>query len=233
MDFINTLKRFSVFILIILAGCNIFEETEGPPNLQVNVVPTSVAGSVITSGSGAENSELQLEAIANPNWRFSHWSGDLESTDNPLSLVLSENTEVFANFVVSAAQAGIQLVVTDGAFISELRFGLIEGATDNFDSGIDLEAPPPPPSGVLYAWFEGTNRRLIHDFRNPFTSEAEWEIQVNPGGNQAISIQWKVDPSVDSSFTIFDSEGAELAELINTGSLELDLDAATNLYIRR
>lgn len=227
----NSCLLLLALIAAFLNGCNIFEETDGPPNLQVNVVPTSVAGSVITLGSVTENSDLQLEAVANPNWRFSHWSGDLESTDNPLSLVLTQNTEVFANFVIAGTESGTQLTVSDGQFVSELRFGQAEGATDSFDSGIDLEAPPPPPSGVLYAWFVGNERRLIRDFRNPFASDVDWELRIVPGASDIISLEWDTDE--EESYTIFNESDEEIADLTGSGDLNIEVTGASVFYIRK
>lgn len=225
---------FLILIIVIasLYGCNIFEESETLPNLFVNVAPTSTAGSVLSAGNGSENGEIELTAFPNPNWSFSHWSGDVESTENPITINLSENTEIFANFVITGTESGTQLTVSDGQFVSELRFGQAEGATDNFDSGIDLEAPPPPPSGVLYAWFEGSERRLLRDFRNPFTSDVDWELRIVPGMSNIISFEWNADDEEGESYTIFNESDEEIADLTGSGNLDIDLSTGAVFYIR-
>lgn len=222
-----------VFLMMVLSSCNIFEEEGDLPNLSVNVAPTSVAGSVLTSGAGSGSGEVLLTALSNNNWSFSHWSGDVESEENPLTLNLTQNTEILANFVISGTEAGFNFTVTDGQFVSELRFGQIDGATDSFDSGIDLEAPPPPPSGVLYAWFEGSDRRLIRDFRNPFTSDAEWELRVVPGGSETVTFSWETGEESDESFTLFDESGEEIAELEGSGSADVSVGASSVFFIRK
>jgi len=221
-----------VLMTAFLYGCNIFEESDVPPNLVVNVAPASTAGSVLSVGSGSENGELQLTAIPNPNWSFSHWSGGVESTDNPLQFTLAQNTEIFANFVISGTESGTQLTVSDGQFVSELRFGKAEGATDSFDSGFDLEAPPPPPSGVLYAWFEGEERRLIRDFRNPFTSDVEWELRIVPGEDEIINLIWESDEVDSHNYTLYDESDEEIADLTGSGNLDINLSASSVFYIR-
>ena len=221
-----------VLITAFLYSCNIFEESDVPPNLVVNVAPASTAGSVLSAGSGSESGELQLTAIPNPNWSFSHWSGDVESTENPLQFTLDQNTEIFANFVISGTESGTQITVTDGQFISVLRFGQAEGATDNFDSGSDLEAPPPPPSGVLYAWFEGGERRLIRDFRNPFTSDVEWELRIMPGENEIINLIWESDESDSNNYTLYDESDEEIADLTGSGDVDINLSGRSVFFIR-
>lgn len=221
-----------VFLMMVLSSCNIFEEEGDLPNLSVNVAPTSVAGSVLTSGAGSGSGEVLLTALANNNWSFSHWSGDVESEENPLTLNLTQNTEILANFVISGTEAGFNFTVTDGQFVSELRFGQIDGATDSFDSGIDLEAPPPPPSGVLYAWFEGSDRRLIRDFRNPFTSDVAWELRIVPGTSNIISLEWETDETEGHNYTIFDEADEEVVVLTGSGSFDIQLGTSSVFYIR-
>lgn len=221
-----------VFLMMVLSSCNIFEEEGDLPNLSVNVAPTSVAGSVFTSGADSGSGEVLLTALSNNNWSFSHWSGDLESEENPITLNLTQNTEIFANFVISGTKAGFNFTVTDGQFVSELRFGQIDGATDSFDSGIDLEAPPPPPSGVLYAWFEGSDRRLIRDFRNPFTQDAEWELQVVPGTGNIITFEWDTGNEEGESYTVFNESDEKIADLTGSGNLDLELSTEAVFYIR-
>jgi hypothetical protein len=221
-----------VLLLTVLPSCNIFEEEGGLPNLSVNVAPTSVAGSVLTAGESSGNGEVVLTALANSNWSFSHWSGDIESEENPLTLNVTQNIEIFANFEVSGTQAGFRFTVSDGEFVSELGFGQVDGATDSFDSGIDLEAPPPPPSGVLYAWFEGNDRRLIRDFRNPFTTNAEWELRLAPGGSEIVTLLWEPGEESDESFFLFDESGNEIVELEGSGSVDVSAGTNTVFFIR-
>jgi mannan endo-1,4-beta-mannosidase len=69
--------------------------------LTVTVSPTSAgvvylnpAGGVYTAGT-----QVELSAEANIGYKFSDWSGDLVSTQNPVSLIMDSNKVIVANFV--------------------------------------------------------------------------------------------------------------------------------------
>jgi NOL1/NOP2/fmu family ribosome biogenesis protein len=69
--------------------------------LSVSVSPTSAgvvylnpAGGVYTAGT-----QIELSAEANIGYKFSDWSGDLVSTQNPVSLIMDSNKVIVANFV--------------------------------------------------------------------------------------------------------------------------------------
>jgi hypothetical protein len=62
-------------------------------------VNTFGSGSVSPPG-GSFNAwtGVSLTAIPDPGWKFSHWSGDLSSTDNPATITMDANRNVTANF---------------------------------------------------------------------------------------------------------------------------------------
>jgi len=47
----------------------------------------------------AENSNVTLEAIADNEWEFDEWTGDLTGTDNPTNLLMDGDKTITANFV--------------------------------------------------------------------------------------------------------------------------------------
>ncbi len=56
-------------------------------------------GSVsIKNGYYQKGEQLIIEAIANENYIFREWTGNIESTDNPLNFQLNRDTEIIANF---------------------------------------------------------------------------------------------------------------------------------------
>ena len=64
----------------------------------------------------------------------------------------------------------------------ELAIGGSLNATDGFDTGLDILAPPPPPDG-FYAYLEiddPTFSSLYHDIRywDASTANAEWQLWV-------------------------------------------------------
>lgn len=48
--------------------------------------------------SYANGTELTATALAEPGYRFTHWSGDLNGTENPTQLIMDSNKTIIANF---------------------------------------------------------------------------------------------------------------------------------------
>jgi DNA-binding beta-propeller fold protein YncE len=72
------------------AECTLTVEIEG----QGTVTPPN--GSTFTEGS-----EISLRAEAAWGWVFDHWDGEVSGTENPTSLVMTEDTSVTATFVAT------------------------------------------------------------------------------------------------------------------------------------
>jgi hypothetical protein len=49
---------------------------------------------------------VTLTAIADPGWTFSHWSGDLTGSANPVQIMITSDMSVTATFVSGCATAG-------------------------------------------------------------------------------------------------------------------------------
>ncbi|TVQ01049.1 MAG: hypothetical protein EA359_14745 [Balneolaceae bacterium] len=218
---------FVTLFLFAGYGCNIFEEGEGTFNLVTQVLP-STAGTIVTTGTG----NVELLAVPNENWIFSHWSGDVESTTNPLQITLTQNTQVFANFSLSGNDYRILLSITDGQFISDLEFGQVTGATDGFDTFIDLEAPPSPPDGVLFAWFEGSERPLLYDYRNPFAPEPDWNLVIRPGNRPGVKLTWEIETARESGTWILMNEDESVQiDMRSVKSVEFNIEEVSHLNI--
>ncbi len=59
------------------------------------------SGNVVSTPNSSgyrPDSNVQLNAIADAGWTFSVWSGDLVSTDNPITVTMDANKTVTANF---------------------------------------------------------------------------------------------------------------------------------------
>ena len=50
-------------------------------------------------GAYFKNIPIKLTAVAHPGWRFDHWSGMIISNSNPLTLLLTETTNITAHFI--------------------------------------------------------------------------------------------------------------------------------------
>ena len=85
-----------------------------------------VGGGTVIPNQGAFNDETQVELTAAPNagWRFSRWEGDLESLNNPASIIMNDNTFITAVFVsdgftlqvLTAGQGSVELNPPGGIY---------------------------------------------------------------------------------------------------------------------
>jgi hypothetical protein len=125
------------------------------------------------------------------------------------------------------------LTVSAGDHVVELTFGQIEGATNSFDPGLDLEAPPGPPENVIHAWFENDERKLFKDFRDQETLEVVWSIFIDDAGHDQFTIEWTTDIAElpgNVAITNFD-DGIVVEDMTDQNSVDLDLNQLGGLQI--
>jgi hypothetical protein len=84
------------------------------------------------TGEGyAMGTQVTLNANATEGYRFSHWSGDISSRDNPVTLVMNSAREVSAHFVETstfawwwiAPGAGVVIIALPIYFLTTRRQG--------------------------------------------------------------------------------------------------------------
>ena len=219
----------SLFLLI--AGCG---DVSGPTdrvNISITVSP-STAGNVLSSGGDQVGANAEFLAVANEGWQFSGWTGDIESNDNPLIVELQGDIELRANFEVLSNNYRFDMELTDGSSFVDLAFGQKPGATDSFDSGIDLESPPPPPAGTVHAWFENDGRDLRQDFRNSLNSRIVWDLVIEPGDSETVQIEWNRDEGFfEGEIILTDIEGTFKVDMLNTDQHTLEINSTRNLQV--
>jgi len=207
-----------VLCLMILTGCasgtgpggdDRRNDDDDPPTtytLSVNVDPSGSGTVDPSSGTFEEGTSVTVEASANEGWEFGQWTGDMQSTDNPLTFTINQNTTLTANFADISSDYSVELTVRDSLDSIDLVFGQAEQATGGFDSGMDQEAPPPPPPGAFYAYFNGTERRYYKDFRNTNSKEENWNLQFAVGSGDSLSLAWSITQSkMDGTLTLTDT----------------------------
>jgi hypothetical protein len=224
-----------IFILatlsIMIAGCGEVAAPTDRVNISIIVAP-STAGNVLTSGGDEVGATAEFLAVANEGWRFSGWTGDVESADNPLNVELQSDIELTANFEVLSNNYRFDMQLTDGT-TAELAFGQKPGATDSFDSGIDLESPPAPPEDVLHAYLDSNERDLRYDFRNSLNSEIVWELVVEPGETGVVDINWSRDDGFfEGSMVLTDDEGSFEIDMLESNQATLEVNSTRNLQIQ-
>jgi hypothetical protein len=223
-----------LFFTLLLLSCGEFDETERV-NINVRVNPEG-AGNVLTSGGIEIGNTAEFFAVENDGWTFAGWSGDVDSFENPLTIVLEGDVEVVGNFSLFVNEYEISLTVADSESSVDLLFGQNPSATDGFDSGFDYEAPPTPPDGI-HAWFEAGGLKLFDDFRNAFSREINWNLKLQNASTGISTLQWNSTitefngslflSAPDGDFTVdmiaensFNYDSAEYDEFVITFKLD-------------
>lgn len=108
-----TRKKFDLTVTI---------EGEGTVNKEVVVQP----------GQYDYETQVKLTAIPEEGWEFSSWTGDLESTDNPVTVTINESIEIAIIFVMKD---------TDGDGVPDLN----DNCPDSLNNAVDENGCPLPP----------------------------------------------------------------------------------------
>lgn len=230
------MKKFTaitcfLIVCLIAAACGDFSDSGDRVRISISINPQN-SGTVLSSGGDEIGNQVEFFAVPNPGWEFAGWSGDQESFDNPLTFTLDGDVRLTANFALFRNDYRFDMVLTDQQTSVELKFGQIPGATDFYDSGTDLEAPPSPPGDVLHAWFEGNDRKLLWDYRNAFSAETVWDLQFENGVGDSLWIEWERDiESLTGVVLLTDADGNELADMTEENSIVIHKGEVPSLRI--
>ena len=133
----------------------------------------------------------------------------------------------------------VTLVATDNVnFPVDLIFGTSPDASDGYDEGMDVYAPPAPPPPAWDAALFNTIviDRFYVDIR-PTTPEdgfTEWAVDFQAGvGTDSVNLSWNVDALGDGSFTLTDAFGGLFftVNMSSTNSYSFPI-AFTRVFIR-
>ena len=137
----------------------------------------SVSGNLGTYEDGAT---AELTAVANEHYEFVNWTGDVTSTDNPLTIPVDGDKNITANF------AKKQYTLT--VFVNDENKGTIDVATGSYEYGTEVTlTATPKPDYKLLAW------------SNKATTES---ITVTMDNNKAVSAYFVKEYAADPTFTI-------------------------------
>lgn len=219
ISFKKMTKLFSGLLLLgLLAGfgCSTLtggdDEDDGDGetvtyDLSVTASPTEGGSVDPSSGSFDEGEEVEVSATAAEGWTFSGWSGDINSSENPLTFSISQDTDLTASFEEGAEAEAFanQIQVSDGTYSEKLTLGMETGASAGFDAGLDDEAPPAPPEGSFYAHFVIQGYNLFKDYRPVQSQQTIWELNFSPTSSNTISLSWDFSSSThQGSLTLVD-----------------------------
>ena len=238
-----TIQQLMRWILVLavagglaLAGCSEItggddeddDDSNGDPTtyeLTVNTAPSEGGSVDPESGTYEEGETVEVTASASDGWAFTEWTGSVNAADNPLTVEITEDTEITANFeqTTSANAYSRELSITDGTNTEVLTWGMETDASDGFDDGLDNEAPPQPPEGSFYGHFAINAYNLFTDYRPVVTERTVWEIQFGPGDG-TVSLSWDLsDSNHQGSLTLTDA--------LDNPSTEIDMSAQSSFEV--
>ena len=132
------------------------------------------------TGTYLEGTELTLTATPAEHYEFTGWTGDVESTDNPLTITVDGNKNITAKF---EKQKHILTV-----FVNDENKGTIDVATGSYEYGTEVTLTATPKEGYkLLAW------------SNKATTPS---ITLTMDNNKAVSAYFVKEYATDPTFTI-------------------------------
>jgi surface protein len=115
-------------------------------------VSSTDGGSVDPSGSDEyeEGEEIEIKASPNDEYMFSGWTGDVESSDNPLTLTVDQDYELIANFGVVSYELTVN---TDGE--GDVAEEIVQEKSTDYESGTVVELTANPADGWQFVEWTG------------------------------------------------------------------------------
>ncbi|WP_138431575.1 InlB B-repeat-containing protein [Fodinibius saliphilus] len=175
-------------------------------DLSSDVSPSDAGSINPESGTYEEGEKVEVTADnANSAWGFNKWTGDVESTDNPLTITMDSDTEITANFDAVGSIYEFELGIVDSLNAMNLVLGQLEGASEGFDEGMDTESPPAPPQSedAIHMFVKVKDLELLEDFRKVQAGSITWNIQVGTMSGDSLTVNWNFKETVlNGSLTI-------------------------------
>lgn len=195
---------------------------------QYNLTVSASANGSVDDVSGIYDKDTELSITATPEtgYGFSGWTGDIESTDNPLDVTIDEDIEITANFsylYTLTASAGAN--------------GSIDDVNGSYLSGVSIEINATPDDGYEFAGWTGD----VESSSNPLTVTMNSDIEVTANFSEKTSISESTAKDVISVYpnpvedelniqlngdveqniyiSIFNIEGAVIQEMNEYGNL--------------
>ena len=156
------MKRLTILVFFILLACSkdspipdaVVTTPEPTATTFTLVVTASEGGSVTDGGTHNENTNVSLTATPAQGYSFSGWTGDATGSTNPLSVSMTQNKNITANFIRTKYLLNIG---TEGEGGVTQEVISTAKTSDEYNSGtlVRLTATP-SENWLFYAWNDGS-----------------------------------------------------------------------------
>jgi hypothetical protein len=227
----NLIKKTCLLLIftLLLWGCgsgggtgpdNDGEDNDPEPvEYDLSVLKNPAEGGSVDPSGGTyeEGTEITIEATANDGFTFREWTGALSSNDNPITLTITDDTDITANFNDLRSIYTVQMFAISAGDSVDLRFGQSSRGSDGFDDGVDQDAPPSPPEGALHAYFEINDLELFRDFRSNIDQTVAWTLQYQVASGEDLKLEWEIvnDSQIKGDLILTDESGTFEVDMQN------------------
>jgi len=141
-------SRLLFIAFLLVAACN--QETEAPIyTLATQVIPANGGSVSPEAGEYEENATVDLYATPNDEYVFSGWSGSLSETTNPVTLEMTSDKTITAEFVKKQYELAVTIA---GEGTVEESISDLDGA---YESGTVVELIAKPAEGWQFKEWTG------------------------------------------------------------------------------
>lgn len=203
--------------------------------LSTEISPSGSGSVDPSSGTYDEGTAVNVEATAGDGYKFSKWTGDIQSTDNPLSVTMDQDYSLTANFVETTSKYVVTMTISDSLHTADNRkFGQKDSATDDFDPDTDVERPDQnPPGDALIAYFKSNGHKLLEDYRSPSSTQLLWNLQLRAGAGDSLSLNWTIDKTkLNGTLRLQSSDGNIDIDMTNRQKLDFKAADYDSLLIK-
>ncbi|ETR68063.1 MAG: hypothetical protein OMM_04785 [Candidatus Magnetoglobus multicellularis str. Araruama] len=146
-----------------------------------------------------------FEAIPDTDWRFVNWHGDLQSTDNPVCILLDQNKTITANMEIKTFALSIQ--GSEAITINNALYTLPFNKIFEIHTPITIES-----ASELFNCWEGDQ----HSFNNPYTFTINSNTSIS--ANFYPVPDWQTSIQIERSLDNNDIQQQQASVLIGTAS---------------
>lgn len=130
------------------------------------------------SGTFDEGEEVEVTATADEGWEFSEWTGDISSSENPLTFTINENTSLTAQFTeIQTEPTTYELSVA----ADPSEGGSVNPSSGTYEEGEQIEVTATAAEGWTFTGWSGD----ISSSDNPlnFTINQDTDLTASFEGN--------------------------------------------------